>query len=283
MLWRGAPTLALMIACCVAGCAGGEANGLAVASTATTSGLPVEPATASLAGAEWARSANPARLANLSSTTVTAPAASLIAKPSEHGHTGAAPQRRPVVGQPASVSMAPRLEAIARLPEPARASAAQPAAVQSPVTHVAASSQISPTPPAPVTPPLPSAQAATAPDKSTLGYAPGTVKSDGQPAGTLKGFIVRQVSMFDDKGRWLRQLPATAMPSIPSGGIPFHNGPKSLVLVTIGGRELLLDRTELDLESGSRVHMTCDAQERKGLGTGVRTGGAAMGHGRCRS
>jgi len=89
--------------------------------------------------------------------------------------------------------------------------------------------------------------------------------------------------MFDDKGRWLRQLPATAMPSIPSGGIPFHNGPKSLVLVTIGGRELLLDRTELDLESGSRVHMTCDAQERKGLGTGVRTGGAAMGHGRCRS
>jgi len=113
------------------------------------------------------------------------------------------------------------------------------------------------------------------------GFAPGTIKTTGPAVGTLKGFAVAAVSMFDDKGRWLRQVPASTLPSIPANGVAYHDGPKSLVLVTLGGRELLLDRTELTLESASRVNETCAQLERKGLT--VRTGGAAMGHGRCRS
>ena len=170
----------------------------------------------------------------------TAPASKPLPQ-SRSTRAAAVPTQSPPPVAPAPTATATRTAAIATAPAPAVVPATPPAASQPfPISH----------------------------------------QPQGSPIGTLKGYAVAKVSRFDNSGRWRMQTPATDLPAIPASGIPAHNGPKGLVLVTLAGQRYLFDRSELTLETTSRVRFDCDALRRRGLDT-QRASGVAMGHGDC--
>ncbi|MEZ5842428.1 MAG: hypothetical protein R3D27_01680 [Hyphomicrobiaceae bacterium] len=127
--------------------------------------------------------------------------------------------------------------------------------------------------------PSPVAARPQPPGQGGIGFAPGTIRPSKPPAGRVEGYAIQKISLFDEKGRWLRQVPATTLPAVPAGGVPFHYGPKGLLLVTLGGRQILLDQSELDVKTDPRVSADCAKLRRDGLS--IRSGSAAMGHGQC--
>jgi hypothetical protein len=128
---------------------------------------------------------------------------------------------------------------------------------------------------APVLPP----SSVTEPARSPLDLPPLTLAATGAPIGRVLAYAVSPVSIFDQAGRFVRQVPVASLPAVPAGGVPFHAGPKNLALVMLGGQQLLLDRTELNTDTPRVIQQNCMEMLKRGVAP--RQPNIGMGHGNC--